>query len=204
MKYSKEQRKAMAPYLLVGIFLILLLLFSNIFNNKVNILTYDEFSNKLDDGEVIELTIIPRDSAKIYELVGKLDSYEENETFSTKAPLSESVINKILTLDKDFKIEAKSDPESGTFWVLIIYVLPILLLVGVTFYFFSKQVGGGGNKSFDFGKSKAKLNQDSNKTTFNEVAGLDEEKEEVGELIDFLKNPKKFQKMGARIPKGVL
>ncbi|MDD4831589.1 MAG: hypothetical protein PHR09_01870 [Bacilli bacterium] len=87
MKYSKEQRKAMAPYLLVGIFLILLLLFSNIFNNKVNILTYDEFSNKLDDGEVIELTIIPRDSAKIYELVGKLDSYEENETFSTKAPL---------------------------------------------------------------------------------------------------------------------
>ena len=204
MKYSKEQRKAMAPYLLVGIFLILLLLFSNIFNNKVNILTYDEFSNKLDDGEVIELTIIPRDSAKIYELVGKLDSYEENETFSTKAPLSESVINKILTLDKDFKIEAKSDPESGTFWVLIINVLPILLLVGVTFYFFSKQVGGGGNKSFDFGKSKAKLNQDSNKTTFNEVAGLDEEKEEVGELIDFLKNPKKFQKMGARIPKGVL
>jgi len=206
MKYTKEQRKAIMPYLILGIFVLCLVLFSNLLDNKVNVLNYNEFQKNLKEGKVVEITIIPRDTAKIYEIVGKLEGYKENETFKTKAPLSESVINNILTLEKEkeFKIEAKEDPESGTFWTLMVNVLPLLLLVGVAFYFFSRQVGGGGNKSFDFGKSKAKLNQNDNKVTFKEVAGLDEEKEEVSELIDFLKNPKKFQKMGARIPKGVL
>ncbi len=82
-------------------------------------------------------------------------------------------------------------------------VLPIVLIVGLSIYFLSKQMGSA-NKSMDFGKSRARLNEDTKKVTFKEVAGLDEEKEEVQELIDFLKNPKKFTQMGARIPKGVL
>ena len=82
-------------------------------------------------------------------------------------------------------------------------VLPIALIIGFSIYFLSKQMGSA-NKSMDFGKSRARLNEDSKKVTFKEVAGLDEEKEEVQELIDFLKNPKKFTAMGARIPKGVL
>ncbi len=205
MKYSKEKRKALTPYLILSVFIVLLLLFSNFFNNKINVLTYDEFDKSFSKGLVEEITIIPRDSAKIYEITGRLKDYKENETFTTKAPLSDAVINKIFESEKELEIVTKADPESGTFWLLIVNILPILMLLGVTFYFFSKQMGGAaGSKSFDFGKSKAKLNQDSSKVTFKEVAGLDEEKEEVAELIDFLKNPKKFQKMGARIPKGVL
>jgi len=207
MKNIKEQKKIMMPYIILGAFVIFLVLFSNIFNNKTNVLTYDEFELSLREGVIEELTIIPRDSAKVYEIKGRMKDYKENETFIVKAPLSETVMNIILTTKNttDLKILAKPDPESGTLFTLLINVLPLILLVGVSFYFFTRQIGGAaGNKSFDFGKSKAKLNQDSTKTTFKEVAGLDEEKEEVGELIDFLKNPKKFQKMGARIPKGVL
>ena len=78
-----------------------------------------------------------------------------------------------------------------------------MILVGATIFIFVK-LSGGNKQSFDFGKSKAKLSQEGNKVTFKDVAGLKEEKEEVAELIDFLKNPKKFQRLGARIPKGVL
>lgn len=207
MKNIKEQKKVMMPYAILGAFVLFLVLFSNLLNNKTNVLTYDEFEASLKEGVIEEITIIPRDTAKIYEITGRMKDYKENETFIVKAPLSETVMNIVLTTknETNLKILAKPDPESGTWFTLLVNVLPLVLLVGVSFYFFTRQIGGaGGNKSFDFGKSKAKLNQDSVKTTFKEVAGLDEEKEEVGELIDFLKNPKKFQKMGARIPKGVL
>lgn len=207
MKNIKEQKKVMMPYVILGAFVLFLVVFSNLFNNKVNVLTYNEFEESLKEGVIEEISITPRDSAKIYEIKGRLKDYKENETFIVKAPLSETVMNIILKTERntDLEILAKPDPESGTLFTLLVNVLPLLLLVGASFYFFTRQIAGaGGNKSFDFGKSKAKLNKDSDKTTFKEVAGLDEEKEEVGELIDFLKNPKKFQKMGARIPKGVL
>lgn len=207
MKNIKEQKKVMMPYVILGAFVLFLVVFSNLFNNKVNVLTYNEFEESLKEGVIEEISITPRDSAKIYEIKGRIKDYKENETFIVKAPLSETVMNTILKTERntDLKILAKPDPESGTLFTLLVNVLPLLLLVGASFYFFTRQIAGaGGNKSFDFGKSKAKLNQDSDKTTFKEVAGLDEEKEEVGELIDFLKSPKKFQKMGARIPKGVL
>ena len=82
-------------------------------------------------------------------------------------------------------------------------IVPLAILAGMLFWLFTRQIGGS-NKSIDFGKSKAKLLEEGTKTTFKDVAGLTEEKEEVKELIDFLKSPKKFQAMGARIPKGVL
>lgn len=95
------------------------------------------------------------------------------------------------------------DPESSEWLAVLTEIIPLAILVGATFWLFTRQIGGN-NKSMDFGKSRAKLLEEGTKTNFKDVAGLTEEKEEVKELIDFLKNPKKFQAMGARIPKGVL
>ena len=101
-----------------------------------------------------------------------------------------------------FKLTIINDPEASSWLLVIANVVPYIILGGLVIWVFTKQLGGG-NKSMDFGKSRAKLVEES-KATFKDVAGLTEEKEEVQELIDFLKNPKKFTSMGARIPKGVL
>ena len=105
--------------------------------------------------------------------------------------------------EQDFEMKVYPDPDANTWLIVIVNFLPIAIIVAFAFWFLNKQMAGN-KSSLDFGKSRARLDNDSNKVTFKDVAGLKEEKEEVKELIDFLKNPKRFQKLGARIPKGVL
>ena len=203
---KKNVKKGLLPYVFLFLFMIGLYYLMVISNNTVNDITYDQFLKEIDKNTVTEVSITPKSRAGVYEITGKLNSYEENERFFLKVPLTDSVIEKILSTDENslgFKLEANDDPESSSLLLIIVKVLPFVILIAVGFIFFSKQMGSAG-KSMDFGRSRAKLNDDKNKTTFSNVAGLKEEKEEVQELIDFLKNPKKFQKLGARIPKGVL
>ena len=204
-KNANTIKKNLLPYVLL-LFAALFIMFStDLFNTKVNILTYNEFESALKEGKIEELTITPRTTALIYEVRGKVKGYKDNETFYAKLPLSDAVMNQIIELkgENNFKLEADSDPESSTVLRFVLNVLPMLVIVGGALFVFTRQMGSS-NKSLDFGKSRAKLSEDGGKTTFKDVAGLIEEKEEVAELIDFLKNPKKFQSMGARIPKGVL
>mgnify|MGYP004473816419 FL=1 len=204
-KNANTIKKNLLPYVLL-LFAALFIMFStDLFNTKVNILTYNEFESALKEGKIEELTITPRTTALIYEVRGKVKGYKDNETFYAKLPLSDAVMNQIIELkgENNFKLEADSDPESSTVLRFILNVLPMVVIVGGALFVFTRQMGSS-NKSLDFGKSRAKLSEDGGKTTFKDVAGLKEEKEEVAELIDFLKNPKKFQSMGARIPKGVL
>ena len=200
---KKGVKKSILSYFSIIIFFILIFLAFNYFNNKVNNLSYDEFIKNLNDGNIVELVITPRSNSSIYELEGKLEDYDDNESFVLRAPLSEVVMSEILSYEDEMKIIVNKDPDSSSLLVILVNILPLLLIVGFGFYFVTRQIGGN-NKSFDFGKSKAKLHSDKDKVTFENVAGLIEEKAEVKELIDFLKNPKKFQKLGARIPKGVL
>ena len=200
---KKGIKKNIISYGLIVIFFVGIFIAFNILNKVENKLTYDEFINHLEKGNVVELVITPNGSSSVYQLTGKLEGYKDNETFTLRAPLSDVVVSEILSIDDDFKITVKNDPGSISLLYILINVLPFVLLIGFAFFFVTKQVGGN-NKSFDFGKSKAKLHSDKDKVTFDNVAGLIEEKAEVKELIDFLKNPKKFQKLGARIPKGVL
>ena len=202
---KKEVKRGLLPYLVLFVVMLGILYFFSLSNNKVNQFTYDQFINHMDNKEIKEISITPRSSAGVYEIRGKLNSYGENETFYLKVPLSNEVMAKILNAEEnyDFKITTSSDPDSSALLLFILNVLPMIIILGVGFYFVTRQMGTA-NKSMDFGRSKARLNEQKNKVTFKDVAGLDEEKEEVAELIDFLKNPKKFQKLGARIPKGVL
>ena len=202
---SRETRKTLIPYFILFIIIMCVLYAFNALNVKVNEITYNDFNKNLNEEKITELEITPKSSAGVYELVGKLKGYKENESFQLIVPLTDSVIDEILSTaeEQNLTVDIKANPESNSILVFVLNLLPILILVGATIFIFVK-LSGGNKQSFDFGKSKAKLSQEGNKVTFKDVAGLKEEKEEVAELIDFLKNPKKFQRLGARIPKGVL
>ena len=202
---KKTIKRGLLPYLFIIIVGLGILYVFNFLNHTTNVLTYDEFMSNLNKGKVEKIVLVPRERAQTYEVTGKLEGYSENESYYAILPKSESVISKVVELSETNKINftTKADPESSTLLLVLADVLPMVLLLGLAFFFLNRQMAGN-RSSMDFGKSKAKLSDDKNKVTFKDVAGLKEEKEEVKELIDFLKNPKKFQRLGARIPKGVL
>ncbi|MBQ7632703.1 MAG: ATP-dependent zinc metalloprotease FtsH [Alphaproteobacteria bacterium] len=126
----------------------------------------------------------------------------DGKRFVTYAPYSPTTVDTLL--ENNVKIEARPQDTSGeTFWSIIISWFPMLLLVGV-WIFFMRQASAGNNKALSFGKSRARLIENNKKVTFADVAGADESKQELEEIIDFLKDPIKFQRLGGKIPKGVL
>ncbi len=205
MKKKNNSYMSMLPFVIVFCVFIIALIGINYKQPKVNDLETGELIQAIKDHNVTEITITPKSSESVYYIEGKLDGYGENESFSTKVVSEE--IDTIITYAEEQNIEkydTKKDPGSNNALYLIITgVLPIVIVVGVAYFMFNK-LAAGNNKSMDFGRSRAKLSDDGGSIRFTDVAGLKEEKEEVQELIDFLKNPKKFQKLGARIPKGVL
>jgi cell division protease FtsH len=185
--------KNLVFWTLVVVALLLVYHFSATFQTGAKTLTFSDFMAAVDNGQVA--TTVMRGS----ELTGTLKS---NEPFRSYAPLQyEGLGNKLL--ERGVVVEAR-EPAASPWASLLLNWLPIVLMVGF-WVFIMRQMQSGGNKALSFGKSKAKLSSSAQKkVTFKDVAGVDEAKDELQEIIEFLREPQKFQKLGGRIPKGVL
>ena len=203
----KRSKKSMSfmPYILLLVVIFGSYLILSTVGNKVNELNYTELTTQLNDGNVEEIVVTPKSASGVYIVTGKLKDYAKNETFKVTVPYTDTVISSLYdnAEKQNLKVQTNTNPENSTWLNILINVVPILIF-GVLLYMMFMKLGNNGKGTFDFGRSKAKLADEGGSKTFKDVAGLKEEKEEVQELIDFLKNPKKFTKMGARIPKGVL
>ncbi|HXJ47007.1 MAG TPA: ATP-dependent zinc metalloprotease FtsH [Candidatus Dormibacteraeota bacterium] len=161
---------------------------------------YSEFMAKVDAGEIKEVTIYLAPNA--YEIQGEYKVPPDTKFRTTIAKEDLPVVSKSLR-DKGLKISVK-EVHNNDWLILLVNAAPLLLLAGFVF-FLMRQMQAGGNKALSFGKSRARLlSAQQKKVTFKDVAGTDEAKEELQEIIEFLKDPQKFQKLGGRIPKGVL
>src|ERR1017187_5951691 len=161
--------------------------------NKELAIPVSEFVNRVQEGQVKDATIAGND------VHGTLTN---GSTFHTQVPTNFPEIYKLLS-DKNVRYEYKDSTSGGWLSIVLNASLPILLLVGF-WIFMARQMQSGGNKALSFGKSRARLHSQQRKVTFKDVAGVEEDKEELQEIIEFLREPQKFQKLGGRIPKGVL
>lgn len=180
-------------WLLIGIMMILLFNLLGTPRKTEKEMIFSEFMTKLEAGDIEEVTI------KGDVINGQLKDGKQFKTFAVEYP----ELVKILRA-KDVKITVKPEEQNPWYWNLFFSWGPIIFLV-VIWIFFMRQMQTGGNKALSFGKAKAKMvSEKSVKITFADVAGIEEAKAEVQEIIDFLKDPQKFQKLGGKIPKGVL
>ena len=159
------------------------------------------FYDMLEQGRIESVTITPSEAG--YSITGRLKDTSPGtaDTFQTYVLKNEDLSRQLR--ERGVNITSKQ-PSEGTYLVTLLSWAPMLLIIGV-WIFFMRQMQSGGNRALSFGKSKAKLlSTQGKKVTFKDVAGIDEAKDELNEIIEFLREPQKFQKLGGRIPKGVL
>ncbi|MEE8300279.1 MAG: ATP-dependent zinc metalloprotease FtsH [Desulfatiglandales bacterium] len=185
--------KNLTLWLVISLMMILLFQIFKKETKQTGMKSYSEFLNMVERGEVNQVTI------QGDKISGRTD---RGQPFRTFAPKDLELI-KILR-NKGIEITARSDQSSPWYMTILVSWFPMLLLIGV-WIFFMRQMQVGGGKALSFGKSRARLVTDEkDKVTFEDVAGIDEAKEELQEIIEFLRDPKKFTRLGGRIPKGVL
>ncbi|HHY61272.1 MAG TPA: ATP-dependent zinc metalloprotease FtsH, partial [Clostridia bacterium] len=189
--------KNMAVYLLLVLMVVSVLRMATPPPQEVTELNYNDFYEYVEEGKVKTAEFTPKDG--IYRVKGQLDNGKQ---YTANVPLDTEIIQRAM----EKGVVVTPLPEQGPPWWTGILgtLLPIMLLVGLIF-FMMQQTQGGGSKVMQFGKSRARLHTDEkNRVTFKDVAGVDEVKEELEEIVEFLKNPRKFNELGAKIPKGVL
>ncbi|MFC2966487.1 ATP-dependent zinc metalloprotease FtsH [Acidimangrovimonas pyrenivorans] len=181
----------------VVLFVLILALF-NLFSGSQSTMAsrtipYSDFIQRVDNGDVSSVTL---DGEKVY-IKGK-----DGHSYMTIKPQGENVTDKLLA--KNVSVDAKAQQQSGFLSMLGVW-LPFIVLIGIWIFFMNRMQGGGRGGAMGFGKSRAKLlTEKQGRVTFDDVAGIDEAKEELEEIVEFLRNPQKFSRLGGKIPKGAL
>ena len=207
MGNKKGLLKSILPWLIVLAALSVAIPFFN--QSESSEIRYDKFIKIVQDEKVKEVEIVPQ--SLVIDVNGTytktVKGKEETTKFSVVIPRTETELDSLVSLldENGTQITVIDEAQRNQFLNIILGILPYVLLIAGMFFLFRmmSNTAGGNNKAFEFGNSRAKLEKNS-KTHFSDVAGMDEEKEEVKELVDFLKTPKKFADMGAKIPRGVL
>ncbi len=165
-------------------------------------LSYSQFVDQLEDGNVLDVTVVDGKKLNGTFRTPITVEGEEVDRFRTLAPIRDS--EQILTKLQDHDVILRAEEPDQNWWMFLGQMLPWIIIIGFWLFIF-RQMQAGGTKAFQFGKSKAKqLSADTPKVTFADVAGCDEAKEELQEVIEFLKDPHKFSRLGGRLPKGAL
>ncbi len=191
-------------FIWLGIFVVLLLIFDSLGNGMSTAgyqkPSFSEFLEQVEAGEIADVTIkqSPETGTKVS------GHYVSGEPFVTNAPEYPGLVDKLKENNVEISV-ASNDSEMSGIWGVLLSWFPLLLFIGVYIFFMRQMQGGRGGGAMGFGKSRARLlNEKTERKTFEDVAGVDEAKEELQEVVDFLKDPAKFQKLGGKIPKGCL
>ena len=195
----------------VALWLLLLALFLTVFQmfsqqqERYQKLAYSDFSQLIREGKVRKCEIVNEASGLQYYVRGELVDLDSKTGRPKKFKVDVLSLENLQDMLDEHKVFYSIKSQNPILWQVISSAVPFLLVLGLLYFLFIRQMRSAGRGAMSFGKSRARLmTRDKNKITFDDVAGVDEAKEEVQEIVEFLKDPKRFQRLGGRIPKGVL